>query len=265
LRRIEVDYEIDPVDRCDGVYRVVIPFGFDGRATAGIPFGAEPRERFEEEVFRGEFFVQGYPNAFYASRWVDYSGDDQGMTFVAPHGAFTGYDLAPETRCLEFALLRQRSTDATHRGAGTPYMLGLGRHRFTVALVPHGGSWEHAGTVRDAFELHNPFEATTGGEACAGKETDAQVEWAAVEVTPATIVLSAARRLSAESWEIRVYESTGEATEVQLTFPWRPRRAALTDFRGGLLQEVSAVTIEGRRARLPMRPWQIATLKVTFA
>ena len=266
VQRIELDFEIDAVDRRDGVFRVAVPFDFDGRMVAGIPFGVEPRERFDEEVFRGEFFVQGYPNAFYASRWVDYSGADRGVTFVAPHGAFTGYDFDPTTRTLEFALLRQRSTAATHRGTGTPHMLGLGRHRFTVALVPHDGAWENAGTFRDAFELHNPLAAEIGrGGDRNGGEAETGTKWAAVKVAPGTVVLSAARWASSREWEVRVYESVGRKVEARLRFPRRLRSAVLTDFMGKPLAGATAVTVEGKTARFVIRPWQIATLCVSFA
>ena len=266
VRRIELDVEIDATERQDGVFQVIVPFDFGGRMVAGIPFGAEPRGDFGSEVFRGEFFVQGYPNSFYASRWVDYSDADRGVTFAAPHGAFTGYDFDPDTRTLAFSLLRQRSTDATHRGAGTPHMLGLGRHRFTMALVPHDGSWERAGTSRDALEVHNPLAAEVGPvtrQPGQGGGSDVE-EWSAVVVTPDTIVLSAARQASRNVWEVRVYESTGRETKAKLVFGHGVVSAMITDFMGEPLTGAEPVRVNGKTARFVVRPWQIVTLRVAF-
>ncbi len=89
-RRLDYHLELDAAEG-NGVFAIRYPLDIDGRVFAGIPFGAEPRESFDQEPFRGEYFVKGYPTGYYATRWTDVSSNQFGYTFICPPGAHTGY------------------------------------------------------------------------------------------------------------------------------------------------------------------------------
>ena len=83
--RLDFHVEIQAAEG-NGVFCIRFPLEVTGRITAGIPFGAEPRDHFESHPFRGEFFVQGYPDGYYATRWTDVSSAGSGYTMVCPWG-----------------------------------------------------------------------------------------------------------------------------------------------------------------------------------
>ena len=145
-RRLDYHVELDAADGC-GVFAIRFPVGLSGRVFAGIPFGVEPRENFDREPFRGEMFVKGYPDGYYATRWTDVSSSALGYTFVCPSGAYTGYAFRPDERALEFLLLRVRPLPPGVWGQMHPSIKGTGRHVFDCALVPHAGTWRRGGVL----------------------------------------------------------------------------------------------------------------------
>ena len=274
--RLDYRIEIDAVDDC-GVFCVRFPLGLDGAVTAGIPFGAEPRDNLDKEPFRPEFFVKGYPEGFYATRWADVSDARSGYTFICPWGAWSGYAYRRDERALEFQLLRVRPMPAGEWGQMHPSLKGTGHHAFECSLLPHAGSWREAGAPRAAVEKHAPLRtmladwcdqswlkpATPAEQA---PQTDTPARRSAVEVTPANVVLSALRPVeddsSAPAFEMRVYESAGRETDALIRLEQAPRRVAATNLLGRPVAEPADVKVVGREIRFRLAPWKIATLRI---
>jgi len=276
-RRIDYLVEIDAGQGC-GVFFIRFPLEISGRVAAGIPFGVEARASLDQEPFRGEYFAQGYPNAYYATRWTDVSTDDFGYTFVAPHGMHNGYEYDPQEQSLEFALLRVRPMPGGGWGQVHPSIQGQGQHRWHCALAPHEKTWREAASYRDALELHVPLVAFSpdGGlrRACAGSASAAkggQLDDTSsfAEVTPAGVVLSSLRRVDPAGpneqlqWEVRVYETLGRETDVVIRLGSPIRRVQETNLLGEPAGGIRPIDVTGNEIRFRISPWKIVTLRVT--
>ena len=89
--RIDYRCDIDSVGG-SGYFAANAVFDFDAIPTAGIPYGAEPRD------LSGEPWGDGTDpneellrrNVFFAHRWVDYSGAGKGLAMLGPLRASAG-------------------------------------------------------------------------------------------------------------------------------------------------------------------------------
>jgi alpha-mannosidase len=276
-RRIEFLVDIDAAAGC-GVFFLRCPLGRPGRVFAGIPFGAEPREHFDQEPFRGEYFAQGYPDAFYATRWTDVSTNDGGCTLIAPHGMHNGYAYRRQEQALEFALLRVRPLPQGIWGQVHPSLQGTGQHRWRCALVPHAGTWREAATYRDAWELHTPLLAFSPSRGVGHAELSGQPPSSAgqrddvaalVEVQPANVVLSSWRCPEpavgerAPPWELRLYETTGQTTDVAVRLAVPIARVEATNLLGEPVPAPEQLAVAGPHLGFRLPPWKIITLRVT--
>jgi len=290
-RRIDYVIQIDAADGC-GVFCIRFPTGLSGRVFAGIPFGAEARENFAGEPFRGEYFVKGYTDGYHATRWTDLSTNDFGYTLACPPGAPTGYFYKAPEQALEFMLLRVRPMPQGVWGQVHPFMQGKGRHAWRCALVPHRGTWREAASYRDAMELHVPLVGYlpsgrvralhARGETTASEDANLRVRakhapygdlddaGSLIEVTPANVVLSAMRLVEgpdrqAAEWELRLYETTGQSADVALRLARPVQSVRETNFLGEPKAEAGKIDVSGRQIRFPLKPWKIVTLRGQWA
>jgi alpha-mannosidase len=268
-RRLDFHLELDAAES-NGVFAIRFPTGMTGRVFAGIPFGAEPRENFDKEPFRGEYFVQGYPNGYYATRWTDVSSSAGGFTFICPHGAHTGYAYDRDKQTLEFLLLRVRPLTPGKWGQMHPSVKGTGHHVFDCALVPHGGTWREAASYRGAMESHVPLMAFSPdlglrrarpGKAAANIAAAFDDSVSFAEVEPNNIVLSSLRLVDREV-ELRLYEATGQRTEARIRLRQPVASLRETNFLGQPAQELGKIEIRDGEIHLTIPPWKIANLRV---
>lgn len=268
-QRLDYHVELDAAES-SGVFAIRFPTGMTGRVFAGIPFGAEPRENFSKEPFREEFFVKGYTNGFYATRWADVSSSAGGYTFICPPGAHTGYAFDPANQTLEFLLLRVRPLTPSTWGQMHPSIKGTGRHVFDCALVPHAGSWREAASYRDAMESHVPllaFSPDLGlrrarpGKAPVNKTAKLDDGVSFAEVVPSNIVLSSLRPVDREV-ELRLYEATGQRTDTHIRLRQPVLSVQETDFLGKPMRELGQIEVRDDGIHLTIPPWKIANLRV---
>jgi len=276
-RRIDFLVEADAAPG-SGILCIRFPVGMAGKVSVGIPFGAEPRDDLGREPLRGEYFVQGYPEGFYATRWADVSNQQAGYTLICPWGMHTGYASLPAEQALEFVLLRVRPLPKGTWGQMHPSIQGEGHHAWRCALVPHAGTWREGATYRDALESHVPllaFSPELGpGRARVAEEgpaTGSQFPDATsfAEVSPTNVVLSTLRPLDPEPqgktprWELRLYETAGRATDavVRLGSPVGVVRE--TNLLGEPAHELGKIEVAGSQLRFRLPAWKIVTLQVT--
>jgi alpha-mannosidase len=270
LRRLDFHVEIQAAEG-NGAFFVRFPLGLSGHVTGGIPFGAEPREDFDREIFRGEYFVKGYPDGFSATRWADVSSTDRGYTLVCPWGAHTGYAWRGAEKSLEFMLLRVRPLPKGTWGQMSPSLKGTGHHTFDCSLVPHPGTWREAASYRQALEAHLPLIPLVGcvkrtnnashgsGELHAPYEDQASF----AEVTAPGVVLSALRPIGAgRQIELRLYETLGRRTDAVVRLRQPPAKVEETDLLGRPMHELEKLETRGSEIHLRMAPWKILTLRI---
>jgi len=268
--RLEYHVEIEAKADC-GVFSMRFPVGLSGRVTAAIPFGVEPREEFDREPFRGEKFVQGYPEGYYATRWTDVSGEDFGFTLICPPGVHTGYAFKKAEQAMELILLRVRPPAAGGEFVQVhPSILGAGVHRWRMAFQPHAGAWHESTPWRSAVETHVPLLAISPLSSLRHAmlkrppvtSTGTRADHASfLAVLPAGVVLSSARLLGNEL-ELRLYETLGRRTEAVVHLPAEVAEARATNFLGESLAQPDQIKIDGRQLRTAIQPWKILTLRV---
>lgn len=276
-RRLDYHVELDAAEG-NGVFSIRFPLDMSGHVMAGIPFGVEPREQFDKEPFRGEYFVRGYPNGYYAMRWTDVSSSASGYTLVCPPGAYTGYAFDRARESLEFLLLRVRPLTPGEWGQMHPSIKGTGHHVFDCALAPHAGDWQEAASWRDAMESHVPLVAfspdlglrrTRLPSGPAAKPSKSPTDEASVvEVAPANVLLSSLRLVNSSNAgeqcvEMRLYETAGRAADTTIRLGFPVRSVQETNSLGRPTGELGKIDLEGNLIRLRIPPWKIATLRIT--
>ena len=134
----------------------------------------------------------------------------------------------------------------------------LGPWRFGFGLMPHRGDWDEAGVLAAAEAFHLPFVTAVGR----GPRDAAPMEAVGIRVDGPGVVLSALRRRGDEL-EIRIVAETGGATRAVVTAPRPIRHARDVDLlgRGGADLKPAA---DGTLV-VPLRPWQIRTIRVALA
>lgn len=274
-RRIDFLVDIEAGDGA-GVFYFRCPLGSGGHVFAGIPFGAEPRENFGNEPFRGESFALGYPDAYYATRWTDVSADDFGYTLISPGGIHNGYTYKPQEQALELALLRVRPMPKGVWAQVHPWIQGKGKHHWQCALVPHQATWRETATYRDAAEFHTPllvFSPSLGigqvkiGDvpATSGRYGDAS---SFAEIKPFNVVLSSMRLVRSEAsdemtqYELRLYETTGKASDVIIRLANQVKKVESTNFLGEPNDAAGKINYSGNEIRFHILPWKIVTLRI---
>ncbi|MBI5817851.1 MAG: hypothetical protein HZA88_02600 [Verrucomicrobia bacterium] len=277
-RRLDYHVELDAAES-NGVFAIRFPVDMTGRVFAGIPFGAEPRENFDKEPFRGEFFVKGYPNGYYATRWTDVSSSASGYTFVCPPGAYTGYAFDADKRTMEFLLLRVRPLTPGTWGQMHPSIKGTGHHVFDCALAPHTATWREAASHRVAMESHVPLLAFSpdlglrrarAGKAPVNKTATLNDGVSFAEVGPSNIVLSSLRPVEpaegskVSEVELRLYEAIGQRTEASIRLRQPVASVRETSFLGQPTRELGQIEIRDGDIHLTIPPWKIANLRVTL-
>jgi alpha-mannosidase len=130
----------------------------------------------------------------------------------------------------------------------------LGEHRLRYALFPHDGDWREAETVREAACFNRPLLWSAG----APSEI---LSRPLVSAEPANVVIDTIKPAEdGKGFVIRLYESAGSATKARLAFGVPVRSITLSNT---LEDKLSPVVIERGGCTLNLRPFQIATLRVT--
>lgn len=203
-----------------------IPYGTIGRT-------GRPRTKAE----RAKFEVPG-------QRWADVSSDGYGVS-ILNDGKY-GWDY--KGNVLRLTLLRSPVWPDS--------LADRGVHRFSYAVYPHAGDWRTAETVRRAAEYNVPLVAAYEPEhdGTLGKD----VSFASAE--PNGVELAWLKRAEdSDNWVLRLVEWHGVESEAEVTVACPVRRA----WRANLLEDpLEPVRVDGKKARLILRPYEIATLLV---
>jgi alpha-mannosidase len=262
-RRLDFHVSIDAAEG-NGAFVARFPLGIAGHVTAGIPFGAEPRDALAQEPFRGEFFVKGYPDGFAATRWTDVSTDRAGYSFVCPWGAHSGYAWHAAEKALEFTLLRLRPLPTGEWGKMSPSLTGTGHHEFDYALLPHAGIWREAATPRAAMEFHMPLTAVVVDQKQNASQASLADRTSWAEVTPPGVMLSSLRPLAGTGRpvELRLYESQGRPTDAVVRLGQPLHKVTETDLLGRPTHTLEPLELRAGAIHLRLKPWRIVTLRV---
>lgn len=265
---ISLDHNREQIDfACDidsvggsGYFAANALFDFDAIPTAGIPFGAEPRD------LSGEPWGDGTDpneellrrNVFFAHHWVDYSAAGKGLAMLGAEGK-RGWLFHPEKRSLEHILMMTIDPRGEMENLfANPYFTGEGEHSFRYSLVPHGGDWRTARVPQRAAERTH---ACSSRLVYSRAGADLPLSKSLLSATPDSI--------AASSWlyrdggyEIRLYDAVGRSGTVKVQLPMRASSCQAVDFNGKPSASPS-IRHDGDQASFQIRPWEIVTLRFT--
>jgi alpha-mannosidase len=210
----------------------------DTKATFEIPYGSieratEPTDAWE----KAKDEVSGH-------RWVDLSQDDYGVSLL--NRAKYGHDVKGST--IRLSLLRSpKWPDPT---------ADRGKHVIEYALYPHAKRWGEAGTYRRGAEYNAPLLALIGDRHKGTRPPATSF----VSVAPDRYVLATVKQAEdSPAWIIRWYDAVGEDGTAELTLPFTPKKAVLTNF---LEEDGTAVPVTGNVLRVPTGHHAIMSVKV---
>ena len=255
LERIDFQLTVESAGG-NGYFAARVPFEYEGSLFAGIPFGAESRDLSREPFGAGAGLERMRENVFYAHHWVDYSDGKKGLTMLAAEGK-RGFRFDPKGRSLDHILLMtivprgEMETLFSNR-----FFRGTGRHSFHYSLLPHGGDWREA---RSLLRAQDQLYPVRWRHVHPRAGADFPLKRAFLTVTPETVAVSAWFWNDGEQ-HLRIYESAGQESEVEIKLPFAARACQSVDLNGRSW-ETPRIDLRRDTARFRIRPWEIVTLR----
>jgi len=129
-------------------------------------------------------------------------------------------------------------------------------HYFTYSIVPHEGDYRDAGVVQMAYDLNRPMTAVTVG-AQDGVLADS---YSLVSVSAPNVILETVKKAEdSDALILRMYEAYNQKSAATVTLGFTPKRVTLVDL---MENEIGEVEICGDSFKLPVKPFEIVTVKV---
>ena len=255
IERIDFDLTVESQGG-NGYFAVNVPFDFEGSLYAGVPFGAEDRDLSREPFGPGAGLERMRENVFYAHHWVDYSDGKKGLALIAAEGK-RGFRFEPKTRSLDHILLMtivprgEMETLFSNR-----FFKGTGRHEFHYSLLPHSGDWRASRALQRAQEQLYPVRWSNVHPRA---NADLPLERSFLTVLPETVAISAWLQ-KPDGHHLRLYESVGQESDVEIRLPFTPRACEPVDLNGRPWER-PRIDLAHDTARFRIRPWEIVTLR----
>jgi len=228
-------------------------------------------------------WVEDAPTTFPQQDWVDLADEQRGLCLI--NRGLPEYEvLATERREVAITLLRA----VGHLGAGTDLLsaaVGAGPHiatpeaqiqrplTFSLAVLPHHGTWQSAEVWRQAMRHNNPPRAITTemvkNQTGLGHGTLAASEsFLAVEGRNA--ILSAVKRAEqGAALILRLYNPSDNLTQATILLPFVPTKVELVGLdelpRQVASAETAPVLEDGRKVKIALAPKKIITLRIERA
>jgi alpha-mannosidase len=211
-------------------------------ATYEIPYGAIARPTTRNNSFeKAKFEVP-------ALRWADLGDSTHGFSLL--NNSKYGYDAVGNL--LRLTLLRSPTwpdPDADRQ-----------EHHFTYALYPHGGNWKQAQSVRHGYEFNYRLKAMQ----VFAHTGPMPAEHSFVSIAEPNVVLTAMKKAEdGNALVLRFYEWEGKAGNVTLSVPAGAESATLVNLMEK--PEGSALSVTGSKVTVPITPFQIQTVQITYA
>lgn len=196
-------------------------------------------------------FVRQPEGEYPAQDWMDYADGEKGLCLL--NRGLPGNNVTDGTMFLSlFRAVAMESKDPQ------PWHEEGVEHVFEYALCPFGPKDRDYHPARLGIRFNQPIHyahagnngvtAPELGPLCAMKGAGA--EW-----------MSFGQGKNGAT-ELRLYESEGQATEIELVFPGKIRQCHKTDFNGNVLNRKD-VKIRGARVIVRLRPFEIVNLRLS--
>jgi alpha-mannosidase len=245
---VDIDNEIDWHEK-HVLLKAAFPLAVQSdHATYEIPYGSIERTTKRTNSWeKAQFEVP-------ALRWADLSGTS------AAGGAVHGLSVINESKygydavgnVLRLTLLRSPTWPDAEADQG--------HHHFRYALYPHAGTWQQANTVRHGYEYNYPLTAVV----TTAHPGTLPASHSFASVTPENVVLTAVKKAEdSDALIFRVYEWAGKASTVEFHLPPGASGASVVNLME--TPEGGALTVSGDVVKVPIKPFEILTLRVDYS
>ena len=113
-----------------------------------------------------------------------------------------------------------------------------------------------SGIVQMAYDLNKPMTAVTLG-AQEGKLADA---YSLVSVSVPNVILETVKKAEdSDAMVLRMYEAYNKKVNTTITLGFTPKRVTLVDL---MENEIEEIAVTGNSFKLPVKPFEIVTVKV---
>ncbi len=131
-----------------------------------------------------------------------------------------------------------------------------GEQELTYSLLPHEGDYREGEVIKQAYLLNNPFKAISA-EKCEGELPES---YSFVSADKQSVVIEAIKKAyDSDDTIVRLYDAFDRREKVKLTFGFEPKAVYLCDM---LENEISEIPFEGNEVTLPLKNYEIVTLKI---
>jgi len=249
----------------NGFFALCLDLPIGGDLNVDIPFGVEPRDLADEPYAMDmppsfHNIERHRRNQFWARSFASISDGECAISIITVDGdKYWTWDADQRRlRHILFTPLDDVDHGANWEGDVTKARLALGWHDFRHRIILHPGDWRTAGICGQSDAARVPLRAVKP----LGPAPEAREEPSApggMAICPASVRISAFYETD-RGFVLRLYECAGETTEARVILPAPFLKAARTDFN---LEPLDApVILDEAELRLPLRPWEIATIKL---
>jgi alpha-mannosidase len=201
------------------------------------------------------------PSGIYpALNWIDYSDAEKGITVI--NKGLPAHEIRDGEIYLTLlrSILMLSSDGVTGPAIPTPDAQEFKSYTFEYSLFPHRQGWKEAESFKPAYEFNNSL---TGFQLPTEKKGgDFPSQFSFVELKPDNLILVALKKAEdSDDVILRFFETKGEKTEGEIYLFKVPTSVKAVNL---LEEEEGSVEYSGGRISLPVKPFEIVSLKIRF-
>lgn len=179
-----------------------------------------------------------------AHKWADLSEGDYGVSLMND----CKYGYSTERNVLKLSLLKCATYPNPHADKG--------RHTFTYSLYPHSGNFKSGGTIQASYLLNRPLIAKkvnkNNGSLCDS--------FSMISCDKENIIIETVKKAEkSEDIIIRLFDSYNRKTKAKISFGFNVAKAYICDM---MENEISEIIVESNSITIPVRNFEIVTLKL---
>ena len=242
IARIDVEHDIHWEEK-QQVMKIAFPTDINtATARYDIQFGSVERPTHQNTSWdEAKFEVC-------AQKWIDVSEYNYGVSILND----CKYGFNTEGNVMKLTVLKS--------GVYPNTQADVGEHTFSYAIFPHEGDFRAGGTVREAYSFNQPLSAVAVNANAAGALADT---FSFISTDLDNILIDTVKQCEdSDDVLVRLHDTFDCKTAPTVTFGVPVKTVAVADMMENTLYEL---TVTNNAVKLPVKNFEIITLKVTLA
>ncbi|MBM7583353.1 alpha-mannosidase [Caldicoprobacter guelmensis] len=235
--------------------------GYNDFTTYEVPYGhivrRNPDSKDASPAERAKWEVSG-------QKWLDYTFTDGKYGVSLLNDSKYGFDV--HGNFVRMSLLRTPSFPLPYYNISleelenlTESVMDLGKHTINYALYPHIGDWREAGTFKKAYEFNYPlipvFAETPEG--CLPQE----ISFLGLCGSDSILLMTWKKSEDKKGEILRLLETEGKEQILEIEISDNIKEAYEVNLMEEILRSEN-ITIDGRKLRTNIKPYEIKTIKI---